>query len=395
MKILILGSVALSVPPPKQGGTERIAYWQAIGLANRGHAVTMVAANGSKKEPAYTLVEIGGGDTVAGSLTQFPVNSQQLTVNYTEGSRNLRKEAVYLAHVEQYILEHGKEFDVILNNMRAGESLFVPAAKAVGVPYTTVMHLPIFSELAEYFKETNTPVITISNAQRVGFDGLHYAGTVYNCIDPSLLVIPASEPESIRKKPWILNQVQDDKYLIILGSIAPHKNQKDAIDAARKLGMQIVIAGKIGDMAYYESEIKPYVDMRHVLVKGELGTTEKAELLAHATVLLFPVLWPEPFGLVMIEAMALGTPVVAYAHGAVPEVVRDGVTGFVVDRARGQGEKSRWKVSQIGVSGLIAAVERISSIDRAACRRHVESNFSMSVMIDSLEDALRAVMRTH
>ncbi len=191
MKILILGSVALPVPPPMQGGTERIAYWQAIGLSKKGHQVTLVAARGSKPNPAYTLVEIGGGDTVIGSITntQSPITN---TTQYTEGSRNLRKEAIYLSEVEQYILDHGKEFDVILNNMRAGEVLFVPAAKMVGVPYTTVMHLPMFTELADYFKATNTPVITISNAQRVGFDQVTYAGTVYNCVEPELLsyVIP-------------------------------------------------------------------------------------------------------------------------------------------------------------------------------------------------------------
>lgn len=377
MKILVLGSVALPVPPPMQGGTERMAYWQAKGLSQRGHHVTLVAAKGSKTDPAYALIEIGGGDTVTGSSAQSTVNSQQLTVNFTEGSRNLRKEAIYLAQVTQYILEHGKEFDVILNNMRAGESLFVPAAKVAGVPYTTVMHLPLFLELAQYFKETDTPVITISKAQRAGFSDVRYAGTVYNTTDIGELTFSEAQ----------------GKYLLMLGSIAPHKNQKDAIDAARKLGMQLIIAGKIGNNAYFDSEIKPHIDMRHVVLKGEMGTHEKAELIAHASALFFPIVWPEPFGLVMIEAMASGTPVIAYANGAVSEVVRDGITGFIVDIMRDEGEKSRWKVSQTGVAGLVAAVERITSIDRAACRRHVELNFSMNVMIDSLEDALSEAIK--
>lgn len=357
MKICILGSVALPVPPPMQGGTERIAYWQAKGLAARGHAVTLVAAQGSAPDPSYALVEIGGGDTVTGSVTgAHPVSE------VTEGSRGLRKEAVYLSQVEQYILEHGKEFDVILNNMRAGESLFVPAAKAAGVAYVTVMHLPLFSELAEYFRATQTPVITISNAQRVGFDGLNYIGTVYNCVEPELLSVPIGSPSQ--------------PYLLMMGSIAPHKNQKDGILAAKAVGKPIILAGKIGNQAYWDKEIAPLVDGITVMHKGEMGLEEKTDVLRGAEALVFPILWPEPFGLVMIEAMACGTPVVAYGNGAVPEVVVDGSTGFIVDASQ-------------GVGGLSVMVSRVGEIDRSVCRKHVEDHFTVEKMIDRLELVLR------
>lgn len=358
MKILILGSVALPVPPPMQGGTERIAWWQATGLAKRGYTVTLVAAKGSQKDPSYQFVEIGGGDTVAGSMTGLhPLNG------FAEGSRNLRKEAIYLAEVEQYIFDHGKEYDIILNNMRAGESLFVPAAKATGVKYVTVMHLPIFPELADYFRITNTSVITISNAQREGFDGLNYTGTVYNATDLTELPFNA--------KP------QD--YLLMMGSVAPHKNQKDGILAAKSLNKKIILAGKIGNQTYWDKEIAPLVDGASVVHEGELGKEEKAKLLANAEALLFPIVWPEPFGLVMIEAMACGTPVVAYRNGAVPEVVVDGKTGFIVDESQ-------------GVGGLSVAVSRIGEIDRASCRKHVEENFTVEKMIESLEKALQQVI---
>lgn len=368
MKILVLGSVALPVPPPMQGGTERIAYWQAVGLAKRGHQVTLVAAKGSKPDPAYSLVEIGGGDTVAGSSRQAPSTKNQASNagNFTEGSRNLRKEAMYLAQVSQYILDHGKEYDVILNNMRAGESLFVPAAKAVGVPFATVMHLPIFSELAGFFRDTNTPVITISNAQRQGFPDVRYAGTVYNCVDPELLEAPLSGKKS-------------GGYLLIMGSIAPHKNQKDGILAARTLNKQIILAGKIGNTAYWEQEIAPHVDGTNVIHKGEMSMDDKIALLTGAEALLFPIVWPEPFGLVMIEAMAVGTPVVAYGNGAVPEVVKDEETGYIVDETQGAG-------------ALAVAVRKSGAIDPHACRRHVEANFSMSAMLDSLEKALSEIL---
>lgn len=359
MKILILGSVALPVPPPMQGGTERIAYWQAMGLSAHNHDITLIAAKGSKQNSAYTLVEIGGGDTVAGS------KSQQVTASFTEGSRNLRKEAIYLSEVEQYILNHGKEYDIILNNMRAGETLFVPAARAVGVKYVTVMHLPMFTELADYFRKTNTSVITISNAQREGFDGVKYVGTVYNCVEPELLAADSAPVAS-----------PADTYLLMMGSIAPHKNQKDGVLAAKATGKTIILAGKIGNQAYWDSDIAPLVDGKTVIHKGEMGLQEKIELLKGAEALVFPIVWPEPFGLVMIEAMAVGTPVVAYKNGAVAEVVEDGKTGFVVDQSQ-------------GVGGLSVAIKRVKEIDRAACRKHVEEHFTVEKMIESLESSLK------
>lgn len=355
MKILVLGSVALPVPPPMQGGTERIAYWQAVGLSRRGHDVTLIAARGSKAD-GYRLVEIGGGDTVEGSATH--VQSSQ----FTEGSRNLRKELVYMAEVSQYVLDHGREFDLILNNMRGGESVLLPIAKLIGTPIVTVMHLPLFSELAELFRQYNTPVITISNTQRQGFDGVNFVGTVYNATDLSELAFN-DEPEG---------------YLLMMGSIAPHKNQKDGILAAKKLGKRIILAGKIGNQEYWKAEIEPLVDGVMVVHEGELSIDRKAVLLGSADALLFPVVWPEPFGLVMIEAMACGTPVVAYCNGAVPEVVVDGRTGYIAE----------------GVDGLVDGVRRIESIDRIACRKYVEERFTIEKMIDSLETILINLVST-
>jgi len=213
-----------------QGGTERIAYWQAVGLAKHGHEVTLVAAHGSKIDPAYTLVEIGG-DTI------------HAPIGVVESSRNMRKELIYMAQVSQYLLDHGKEFDVILNNMRGGESVLLPVAKLLGLPFVTVMHLPIFDALSDLFKQYQTNVITISNAQRDGYDGLKYIGTTYNATDLSELPF----------------QKNAGTYLLMMGSIAPHKNQKDGILAAKKLGKTIVLAGKIGNQGYFEKEIAPFV----------------------------------------------------------------------------------------------------------------------------------------
>lgn len=362
MKILILGSVALPVPPPMQGGTERIAHYQAMGLAKRGHTVTLIAATGSLVHLGYRLVEIGGGDTVTGSVLS---SRPGMTNEFTESSRSLRKEMVYMAEVSQWLLDHGKEFDLILNNTRGGESVLLPIAKVIDRPFVAVMHLPIFPELYTLFQRYNTPVITISNAQREGFDGLNYVGTVYNCVEPELLDIR-----------YPISEIRD--YLVMLGSIAPHKNQKDGILAAKRLGKKIIIAGKIGNPAYWEKEIAPFVDGKTVVHEGEIDIDKKAALLTGAEALLFPIAWPEPFGLVMIEAMAMGTPVVAYKNGAVPEVVVDGKTGYIVE-------------SEKGIDGLVDAVRKIGAIDRSVCRAHVEANFTVEKMLDSLEIALQKV----
>jgi len=353
MNILILGSVALPVPPPKQGGTERIAYWQATGLAKRGHAVTLVAAHGSKADPQYALVEIGGGDTVTGSSTQS-------ASGFTEGSRSLRKEMIYMAEVSQWLLDHGKSFDVIINNMRGGESVLLPIGKLIGRPFVTVMHLPMFDELAQLFRVYDTPVITISNAQRKGFDGVRYVGTVHNATDMNELPF---------------QRVPQD-YVLMMGSVAPHKNQKDGILAAKSLGKKIVLAGKIGNQDYWRSEIEPLVDGVTVIHKGEMDVAQKAALLGGAEALVFPIVWPEPFGLVMIEAMVCGTPVVAYNNGAISEVVVDRKTGFVIDQSQ-------------GVNGLVEALKHIPEIHREDCKNHVQNNFTVEKMIDSLEAALQ------
>jgi len=357
MRILILGSVALPVPPKAQGGTERIAYLQAKGLAEKGHTVTLIGAVGSENNPLYHLVCIGKGDTVEGSQ-----NADQIPGPVAvESSRKLRKESVYLAHVEKWLFDNGSAFDVMVNNMRAGESLFLSIACRLGIPLVNIMHLPIFQELADIFKEYDAPIITISDSQRKAFPDLRYVATVYNGIHVS---------------EFPFSQIQGE-YLLMMGTIAPHKNQKAGIEIAQKTGKKLIMAGKIGNQAYYDAEIAPQIDGVRVIHLGEIGFEEKTKLYKEAYALLFPVLWEEPFGLVMIEAMACGTPVVGYRRGAVPEVVRDGKTGFIVDT---QDE-------------MIQRVKDVPSIDRNYCRQLVSERFSNTGMVDAYEQALVSVVK--
>ncbi|OGG21477.1 hypothetical protein A3D03_06400 [Candidatus Gottesmanbacteria bacterium RIFCSPHIGHO2_02_FULL_40_13] len=418
MKIAILGSVALPVPPPAQGGTEWIAYYQAKGLSERGHKVILFAAKGSKKDN-YELVEVGMGDTVAGAKPiqdRTPVETI-LDRQYTESSRNLRKENVYLAQALQQLIDRKDDYDIILNNMR-GEAVFLPVAKLLEKPFVNVMHLPIFPELAEIFKTYKTHIITISQAQRKEYQDLNYLATVNNCVDTEKYVMLNHVIlNSFQDPNKTLKQVQGDKkeddYLLMMGSIAPHKNQAGAIRVAKKLGMKLVLAGKIGNQDYFDS-IKADIDGTQIKWIGELAFSDKLKLYQKAKAFLFPILWEEPFGLVMIEALSCGTPVVAFGNGAIPEVVVDGKIGFVIENSRQPSfaelssatagrqitnNKQQLTIKTSGEEGLVEAVKTITYMNereyqmlRQNCRRHVEENFTIDLMVNDYEVALQRLI---
>ncbi|PIY71689.1 hypothetical protein COY87_04865, partial [Candidatus Roizmanbacteria bacterium CG_4_10_14_0_8_um_filter_33_9] len=180
MRIAILGSVALAVPPPAQGGTELIAYYQAVGLSEKGHKVLLIAASGTKDQfkkwggenENLEIIEVGGGNTVDGSNKEFKFDPLMM-----EASRKLRMEMAALAQVQKVLTERKDDYDIILNNMR-GEAVFLELAKILNKPFVNVCHLNLFPELVTLFKEYNTHVITISNAQRKDFPHLNYLATV-------------------------------------------------------------------------------------------------------------------------------------------------------------------------------------------------------------------------
>jgi glycosyltransferase involved in cell wall biosynthesis len=352
MRIAILGSVALPIFPPLQGGTEWIAYYQAKGLSEKGHEVILFGAKGTAKnfqDSTVKVVEVGGEDLATGSK-----NEAKFDPILMESSRKLRLESIYLAEVSRKLIEFKDEYDIILNNMR-GEAVFLPVAKLINKPFVNVMHLNLFNELASILEEFNTHVITISNAQRKNYKNLNYLATVYNGVD-------------IDKFKF---NVKPDDYLLMVGTIGRHKNQASAISVAKKMNKKLILAGKIRDKDYFE-ELKKDIDDEQIKWIGEMGFEEKLKLYMNAKVFLFPILWEEPFGLVMIEAMACGTPVIAFNHGAVSEVVVNGKTGFVVENE-----------DQMADSLL-----RINFIGREDCRRRVQENFTIEKMIDNYEKAL-------
>lgn len=353
-KLLLLGSVVAPCPPKKQGGTERVAYVQAKELAKRGKQLLFVGAVGTQGNFSDQLaldneekdsilgniefIEIGGG-------TQFGNASDAMKIDPStvEASRNLRVEMANLAKVQQLMIERRDEYSVILNNMR-GEAVFLPLAKMLNKSLLNVMHLNIFPQLADTFSTYKTRVITISDAQRIGFENLTYAQTI---------------PNPVNINTFTFNPLPKE-YALMLSTVGYHKNQKDAILACQNAQIPLVLAGKIRDKEYFEQEIKPYIDDKLVIYHGELAFAEKLKLYQEAKVFLFPILWQEPFGLVLIESLACGTPVIAYPHGGPKEIIEDGVTGFLVDNAEQMAEK----------------ITKIDTIRREDCRKAAEERFS-------------------
>jgi glycosyltransferase involved in cell wall biosynthesis len=249
----------------------------------------------------------------------------------------------------ELVLKETSRFDLIHWHV---DYLHFPLSQRQSTPHVTTLHgrldIPDLVPLYQEFKAV--PVISISNAQREPLPWLNWQDTVYHGLPEDLY--------TFRPEPG--------KYLAFLGRIAPEKRVDRSIAIAQRLGMEIKIAAKVDpvDREYFEAVIAPLLREPLVEYIGEVGEKEKDEFLGHAYALLFPIDWPEPFGLVMAEAMACGTPVIAYRRGSVPEIIEEGVTGFIVH----------------DLEEAVRAAERIPTLDRWRCRQRFEERFSAARM---------------
>lgn len=327
MKIAQVSPLFESVPPKGYGGTERVISYLTEELVRLGHDVTLFAS----------------GDSVT-KARLIPAIAASARPDMTQ-----RSWLAYHTIQMDLVAQQAHEFDVIHFHT---DYLHFPLAKALGTPYITTFHgrldIPELEPLCRHFSDV--PLISISNSQRTPLPWANWCETVYHGL-PSDLYSFAPEPGN---------------YFVFIGRLSPEKRVDRAIEIAQRCGMPLYIGAKldIADEQYFNAFLKPLFRNPLVRFVGEVGEREKRELLENANALLFPIDWPEPFGLVMIEAFSCGTPVIAYAHGSVPEIMEDGVTGFIVTN---QEEAVR-------------AAQQIGTIDRLRCRKVFESRFTASHM---------------
>jgi glycosyltransferase involved in cell wall biosynthesis len=323
MRIAQVAPLYESVPPRLYGGTERVVSWLTEQLVSLGHEVTLFAS----------------GDSVTNAQL-VPACKKALRLD----PDCVDPIAHHTLMVEQ-VFNRADEFDLIHFHI---DYLQFPLSRRVQVPCVTTLHGRLdIPDLVPLYKEfSEVPLISISDAQRRPLPWVNWVKTVHHGLPADALS---------------LNERGGD-YLAFLGRISPEKGLDRAIEIAIRSGMKLKVAAKIdrSDRDYFRREIQPLLDHPLIEFIDEIGASEKQEFLGNAAALLFPIDWPEPFGLVMIEAMACGTPVIARPFGSVPEIVPDGVAGFLV---REVGEAAE-------------AVYRIGEIDRTECRRHFELNFT-------------------
>jgi glycosyltransferase involved in cell wall biosynthesis len=335
MRIAQVAPLFESVPPQLYGGTERIVSYVTDALVRRGQEVTLFASGDSRTTARLV--------PVVERATRLDAATHDLL-----GSEFIRELGL--------VFSHASDFDVIHCHV---DYLAFPFHDLTPTPTVHTIHgrLDLPHLLPVYRQFRTVPLVSISDAQRAPLDqlGVRWAGTVYHGLPVERY---AFAPE-------------DQGYLAFLGRLAPEKQPELAIEIARRVGLPLKIAAKVDavDQEYFDQVVAPLLDDPLVEFLGEIGDDQKSAFLGGAKALLFPIDWPEPFGLVMIEAMACGTPVVARPCGSVPEVIDHGRTGFLAST----------------LVELTEAVKRLDEIDRAECRRQFELRFSAGRMAQDYE----------
>jgi glycosyltransferase involved in cell wall biosynthesis len=318
-----------SVPPEMYGGTERVVSNLTEELLALGHSVTLFASGGSRT--GARLIPSEWRSLRLQELAVDPVPPHMLIL--------------------EQVIARESQFDVIHFHT---DLLHLPFTRRLTTPHVTTLHgrLDLPNLDAVYREYAEVPLVSISDAQRMPLPDARWLGTVQHGLSRSALSLGDG----------------DGQYLAFLGRISPEKRPDRAIRIAAHVGMPLKIAAKVdaGDREYFEREIAPL--LAHPLVEfvGEIGDAEKQEFLGEAAVLLFPIDWDEPFGMVMIESMACGTPVVAFKGGSVPEVIEEGVTGYIVRT----------------VEEAVVATGRAMQLDRARCREAFEARFAAERMAE-------------
>src|SRR5918994_7150888 len=339
MKIAQVSPLYESVPPRTYGGTERIVSYLTEELVAQGHEVTLFAS----------------GDSVTAA--------QLIAAR----KRALRLDNVLDPLTHHYVMleevfERASRFDIIHFHT---DYLHFPLARRHSAAHVTTLHgrLDLADLIPLYKKFSEMPVVSISDAQRKPLPRANWQRTVYHGLPVGLY--------DCGEKPG--------DYLAFIGRISPEKRLDRAIEIAARSGMRLRIAAKTdaADREYMEQIMKPILRNSSAELIGEIGENDKKQFLANASALLFPIDWPEPFGLVLIEAMASGTPIIAFRRGSVPELIEEGITGYIVD----------------DIEGALQALGKIQDFDRRRCRRVFEERFSAARMARDYLSLYRQVIK--
>jgi glycosyltransferase involved in cell wall biosynthesis len=315
------------VPPQLYGGTERVVHFLTEELVRQGHDVTLFAS---------------GDSVTAARLAPMTPRSLRLDPKSVDGM------AHHLLMLE-HVFRAADDFDVMHFHI---DYLHFPLSRRAARPNVTTLHgrLDIADLVPLYDEYGDMPLVSISDSQREPLPRANWRATVHHGLPPDLL--PFKDAPG--------------RYLAFLGRVSPEKRVDRAVEIARRSGLPLRVAAKIddSDRAYFDQEIAPLFEEPFVEYIGEIGEAEKPEFLGNARALLFPIDWMEPFGLVMIEAMACGTPVIAWPGGSVAEVMVDGVTGFIVEE----------------IDDAVEATRQVGDLDRRQCREVFDDRFTVERM---------------
>jgi glycosyltransferase involved in cell wall biosynthesis len=340
MKIAQIAPLWERVPPPAYGGIELVVGLLTDELVARGHEVTLFAS----------------GDSITSAKLES-IHPQALRLD-----ANIKEYSIYEMLQLAQVYERAGEFDLIHSHMGCAA---LPYSRLTKTPTVHTLHgifTPDNEKMFAYAK--NQPYVSISHAQREDRLGLNHVATVYNSVDISShhFFPTADEPA----------------YLAFLGRLSPEKGPHHAIEIAKATGMTLKMAGKVDpvDLEYFKQQIEPQIDGTQIQFLGEADHFMKNDLMGRAVATLFPITWREPFGLVTIESMAAGTPVIAMNLGSVPEIIRNGVNGFICNN----------------VAECIAAVAKVRAVSRAGCRADVAQRFGVEQMTSGYEAVYQQVL---
>lgn len=337
MRVAVVAPVWVRVPPEQYGGIEIVVNLTVEELVRQGKDVTLFAT----------------GDAITKAKLRWIYPK---AVGFSSGHQSFPETHVAWAYSQ------ADEFDVIHNNAGVAG---ITMAGLINKPVVTTLHNNyFFPENPVFFAQNgnNQYFVPISDAQKREVPDLNFTRTVYNAIDTTQY--PFSD--------------EKEDFLLSLGNLWEVKGHDTAIKVAKELGMKLIIAGKLDPKGeeFFNTKVKPQIDGKQIIFEGQISQERKLELFSKAKAFLFPIRWEEPFGLVMIEAMVCGTPVIAFRHGSVPEVVEDGKTGFIVETAE----------------EMVEAVRKVDTISPKACREHVEREFGPKKMAEGYWEAYAEVL---